>query len=92
MNPTIEKIKVGLLAIIAICAIVLTVKICFGSVSVQGDVDVSGSRVRVSGDVSVDNVVQTDIEYVMGLQVGSHKSYTIDGKEYHAIDVWNRGY
>jgi hypothetical protein len=51
---------------------------------VRGAVNVDNVRgtVNVSGDVDV------NIEKVQGRTIGSHKSYTIDGRDYHSIDVF----
>lgn len=40
------------------------------------------------GSVSVDNTVDVNVEGVQGRRIGSHRSYTIDGEEYCAIDVY----
>ena len=40
--------------------------------------------------VSVENEVDVDVQKVLGYPVGCHKSYNVDGDEYHAIDVWDR--
>lgn len=42
----------------------------------------------VSGSVSVDNTVDVNLEEVIGHTVGCHTSYTKDGREYQAIDVF----
>lgn len=60
------------------------------SVDVTNEVDanVRGNvNAQVHGSVSVDNVVDINLEKVIGHTVGSHKSYTSDGVEYAAIDV-----
>lgn len=60
------------------------------SVDVTNEVDanVRGNvNAQVHGAVSVDNVVDINLEKVIGHTVGSHKSYTSDGVEYAAIDV-----
>lgn len=49
---------------------------------VRGDVNA-----RVQGSVNVDNIVDINLEQVIGHTVGSHKSYTSNGVEYAAIDV-----
>lgn len=51
--------------------------------SVTGSVDV-----RNTVDVDVQNQVSVDIERVLGYPIGCHKSYTINGREYQAIDVF----
>lgn len=91
MNDNLEKIKVALLAIIAIGVIILVIQ---GFSDKTKDVYVNGGRIDadVSGSVNVRNTVDVNVDQVMGYQIGSHKSYTIDGKDYHAIDVYNRGY
>lgn len=40
--------------------------------------------------VSVENEVEVDLQKVLGYPIGCHRSYNIDGKEYQAVDVWNR--
>lgn len=58
---------------------------------VGGDIDanVSGAvDVRNTVDVDVQNQVSVDIERVLGYPIGCHKSYTINGREYQAIDVF----
>lgn len=58
---------------------------------VGGDIDanVSGEvDVRNTVDVDVQNQVSVDIERVLGYPIGCHKSYTINGREYQAIDVF----
>jgi hypothetical protein len=47
---------------------------------VNGTVDVRGS-------VDVDNTVDINIREVQGRNVGSRRSYTIDGVEYNSLDV-----
>jgi hypothetical protein len=51
---------------------------------VSGTVDVDNVKrtVNINGDVDV------NLERVLGRTIGSHKSYSIDGKDYHAIDVF----
>ena len=51
--------------------------------NVTGEVDV-----RNTVDVDVQNQVSVDIERVLGYPIGCHKSYTINGREYQAIDVF----
>ncbi len=56
-----------------------------------GDIDanVSGAvDVRNTVDVDVQNQVSVDIERVLGYPIGCHKSYTVNGREYHAIDIF----
>lgn len=91
MKNYLEEIKVGLLAVIAICGIILVIK---GFSDKTQDVYVNGGRVNadVSGSIYVGNTVDVNVDGVMGYQIGSHKSYTIDGKDYHAIDVYNCGH
>lgn len=58
---------------------------------VGGDIDanVSGAvDVRNTVDVDVQNQVSVDIERVLGYPIGCHKSYTVNGREYHAIDIF----
>ena len=38
-------------------------------------------------DVNVDNTVDVNLDEVLGYPVGCRRSYTIDGREYHSIDV-----
>ena len=52
------------------------------AVRIVGDVDAN-----VSGSVSVDNTVDVNLDKVLGYPVGCRRSYTIDGREYQAIDV-----
>lgn len=52
------------------------------TVRIVGDVDAN-----VSGSVSVDNTVDVNLDKVLGYPVGCRRSYTIDGREYQAIDV-----
>lgn len=52
------------------------------TVRIVGDVDAN-----VSGSVSVDNTVDVNLDEVLGYPVGCRRSYTIDGREYQAIDV-----
>lgn len=58
---------------------------------VGGDIDanVSGAvDIRNTVDVDVQNQVSVDIERVLGYPIGCHKSYTVNGREYHAIDIF----
>ena len=58
---------------------------------VGGDIDanVSGAvYIRNTVDVDVQNQVSVDIERVLGYPIGCHKSYTVNGREYHAIDIF----
>lgn len=58
---------------------------------VGGDIDATVSgKVDVENTVSVDvgNEVEVDLQKVLGYPVGCHRSYTIEGKEYQAIDVF----
>lgn len=41
-------------------------------------------------DVRVENEVEVDLQKVLGYPVGCRKSYSIDGREYQAIDVYDR--
>jgi len=43
---------------------------------------------QVSGSVDVTNTVDVNLEEVIGHTVGCHRSYTQDGREYQAIDVF----
>ena len=53
------------------------------------DAEVSGAvDVRNTVGVDVQNQVSVDIERVLGYPIGCHKSYTINGREYQAIDVF----
>lgn len=87
----LEIVKLSLLAIITLCLVIIVIQGFGGGtqdVYVRGgDVDVSGG-VSVHGSVSVDNIVDVNVEGVQGRRIGSHRSYTIDGKEYNAIDVY----
>lgn len=51
--------------------------------NVSGAVDISNTV-----DVDVQNQVSVDIERVLGYPIGCHRSYTINGREFHAIDVY----
>ena len=51
-----------------------------GYVSVDGNVDVSGS-------VSVDNTVDVNLDEILGRPAGCRTSYTINGREFQALDV-----
>lgn len=42
----------------------------------------------VGGNVDVTNTVDVNLEEVIGHTVGCHRSYTKDGREYQAIDVF----
>lgn len=53
--------------------------------NVTGEVDVKNTV-----DVDVQNQVGVDIEGVLGAPIGCHKSYTINGQDYYAIDVFKR--
>jgi len=41
-------------------------------------------------DANVENTVDVNLDEVLGRPVGCRRSYTIDGKEYQAIDVYDR--
>ncbi len=92
MKDKLELIKVSLLAVIAICCLILVVH-GFSEGGTQ-DVYVCGGDIDadVSGSVSVDNCVDVNVEGVQGRRIGSHRAYTIDGWDYYAIDVYNQGY
>lgn len=51
---------------------------------VNGSVEVTNDNLSVTGDVDV------NIEEVLGDPIGCHRSYTIDGRDYWAIDVYSR--
>ena len=58
---------------------------------VGGDIDanVSGTvDINNTVDVDVQNQVSVDIERVLGYPIGCHRSYTINGREFQAIDVY----
>lgn len=60
---------------------------------VGGDIgaNVTGEDdVKNTVDVDVQNQVGVDIEGVLGAPIGCHKSYTINGQDYYAIDVFKR--
>lgn len=91
MKNKLEIVNLSLLAVIAVCLVIIVIQ-GFGAgtkdVYVRGgDVDVKG-RVSVNGSVSIDNTVDVNVEGVQGRRIGSHRSYTIDGHEYNAIDVY----
>ena len=81
-----ELVKTIGIVIIAVCSIILVIQGFGGGTQ---DVYVRGGDIDadVSGSVSVDNEVDVNLERVLGYRVGCHESYTIDGKDYHAIDV-----
>ena len=81
-----ELVKTIGMVIIAVCSIILVIQGFGGG---PQDVYVIGGAIDadVSGSVSVDNEVDVNLERVLGYRVGCHESYTIDGKDYHAIDV-----
>ena len=81
MKNTIEIVKIILLGIIAVCSIILVTQGYGGGTQ---DVYVRG------GSVDVDNTVDVNLDEVLGRPVGCRTSYTIDGREYQAIDVCNR--
>ena len=93
MKNTIEIVKIILLGVIAVCSIILVTQGYGGGtqdVYVRGgSVDVDNT-VSVRGRVNVDNTVDVNLDEVLGHPVGCRKSYTIDGRDYHAIDVCNR--
>jgi hypothetical protein len=39
-------------------------------------------------ETRVDDIVDVNLEETLGRPVGSHRSYTIDGRQYEAIDVY----
>jgi hypothetical protein len=49
---------------------------------VSGSVDIDNTV-----DVEVSNTVDVNLEEVIGHSVGCRRSYTIDGTDYHSIDV-----
>lgn len=52
------------------------------------DANVSGSvDIDNTVDVEVSNTVDVNLEEVIGHSVGCRRSYTIDGTDYHSIDV-----
>lgn len=55
-----------------------------GSVDIDNTVDV---EVWNTVDVEVSNTVDVNLEEVLGHSVGCRHSYTIDGTDYHSIDV-----
>ena len=81
-----ELVKTIGIVIIAVCSIILVIQGFGGGTQ---DVYVRGGDIDadVSGSVSVDNEVDVNLERVLGYRVGCHESYSIDGKDYHAIDV-----
>lgn len=87
MKQYLEEIKIGILAVIAICSIILVI---------QGFLDknvyVTNGALPIEKHVWVDNVVDVNIEGIQGNRVGSHRSYTINGKEYYALDVYDQAY
>ena len=92
MKNTIEFLKVLFLGTIAVCSIILVIQGFGGGtqdVYVRGgSVDVDNT-VSVRGSVDVDNTVDVNLYEVLGRPVGCRTSYTIDGREYKAIDVCN---
>lgn len=89
MKSNLESIKVGLLAIISVCIIILVIQ-GFSKTGTQ-DVYVRGGRIDADAYVN-GGEIDVNVDKVMGYPVGCHKSYTVDGKAYHAIDVYNRSY
>lgn len=83
----LEIVKLSLLAIIAVCLVIIVIQ---GFGEGTQDVYVLGGDVdaNVRGYVSVDNTVNVNVKGVQGRRIGSHRSYTIDGIEYSAIDVY----
>ena len=81
-----EYIKTIGIVIIAVCSIIIVIQ---GKRKGTQDVYVNGGRISadVSGNVSVGNTVDVNLDKVLGYSVGCHKSYTINGREYQAIDV-----
>lgn len=88
LNGILIVIAIGIWAIVLQNAGVIPTN---QNVKVVNEVDayVRGS-VDVDGSVSVANTVDVNLDKVLGYPVGCHKSYTIDGKEYQAIDVYSR--
>ena len=77
----------GLLLIIAIGVWVIALQ-TLGVIPINQKVKVVGDvDANVSGSVSVDNTVDVNLDEVLGYPVGCRRSYTIDGREYQAIDV-----
>ena len=88
MNGNLEKIKVALLAVIAICGIILVVQ-GFGAGTQRVYVEGGDIDADVSGTVSVQNKIDVNLDTVMGYTIGCHESYKDKetGKKYVAIDV-----
>lgn len=53
-------------------------------------VNIVSTRPLEPVSVNVENEVEVDLQKVLGYPVGCRRSYNVDGKEYQAIDVWNR--
>lgn len=89
MNRLEEKLKLIFLGIISVCLIILVVEVSSVASRKSMDVYIVGGRVdaEVSGDVSVDNIVDVNVQQVLGGMVGAHRSYTMNGREFWAIDV-----
>ena len=87
MKNTIEIVKIILLGVIAVCSIILVTQGYGGGTQ---DVYVRGGEIEVEGYVDIGNTVDVNLDQVLGRPVGCRKSYTIDGREFVAIDVCNR--
>lgn len=81
-------IKAGVIGIWCIVAIKVGEKV--NTENGATPVYIVGGEVDVSGSVGVANTVDVNLNEVLGYSVGCRKSYTIDGREYQAIDVCNR--
>lgn len=87
MKQYLEEIKIGILAVIAICSIILVIQ-----GFLDKDVYVTNGTLPTEKHVWVDNIVNVDIQGVQGKRIGAHRSYTIDGKEYYALDVFDQSF
>lgn len=88
-----DKFLKVILSLILICLCIIIFQnlgiikpVKYEYVYVVNTVDVKGS-VNVSGSVDVDNTVDVNLDEVLGYPVGCRPSYTIDGRQYHSIDV-----
>lgn len=43
--------------------------------------------IRVTGNVKIDNIVDVNLEEILGYKAGTRRSYTINGVEYNSLDV-----
>lgn len=90
MSKKFEFIKLFLLAVIALCLVIIVLQ---GFDETPQKVYVNGGHIyeirdRVQVEGYINNVVDVNVEGVQGKRIGSHHSYTVDGKSYNSIDVF----